>query len=76
MEFNPQFTSIWNTLFPSKDNAAAVKLELQYVGRVSLNAPRITGCSGNSPYTFASCNETKTSKAKRIEVSLAELSNS
>jgi hypothetical protein len=23
MEFNPQFTSIWNTLFPSKDNEAA-----------------------------------------------------
>ena len=51
MEFNPQFTSIWNTLFPSKDNEAAVKLELQYVGRVPLNAPIIAGCSGNSPYT-------------------------
>jgi hypothetical protein len=23
MEFNPQFTSLWNTLFPSKDNEAA-----------------------------------------------------
>ena len=54
MEFNPQFTSICNTLFPSKDNEAAVKLELQDVGRVPLNAPRIAGCSGNSPYTFAS----------------------
>ena len=29
MEFNLQFTSICNTLFPSKDNEAAVKLELQ-----------------------------------------------
>ena len=53
MEFNPQFTSIWNTLFPSKDNEAAVKLELQDVGRVLLNAPKIAGCSGNSPYTNA-----------------------
>ena len=61
------------TILPSKDNEAAVKLELQDVGRVPMNAPKIAGCSGNSPYTFASCNETKTSKAKHIEVSLAEL---
>jgi hypothetical protein len=51
MEFNSQFTSICNTLLPSKDNEAAVKLELQDVGRVALNAPKIAGCSGNSPYT-------------------------
>ena len=39
------------TILPSKHNEAAVKLELQYVGRVPLNAPKIAGCSGNSPYT-------------------------
>ena len=55
MEFNPQFTSICNTLFPSKDSEAAVILELQK----------------RSKLYFASCIETKTSKAKRIEVSLA-----
>jgi hypothetical protein len=44
------------TIFPSQDNEAAVKLELQNVGRVPLNAPKIAGCSGNSPYTVY-CNE-------------------
>jgi ribosomal protein L18E len=50
-----------------------VKLELQDVGRVPLNAPKIAGCSGNNPYIFVSCNETKTSKANNLKVTIGAL---